>query len=131
MLRRVVSVLRRQPALGRDAFGRTALALAAALGLALACLNPQNDDLPSNDERGEVAGDFAPEGQPPPANNADNGAPPGASPAPESPADPALAPPAGEEPPSDGGDQGVDLNDLPPDAGSPDAGAPSEPPPMP
>jgi hypothetical protein len=125
MLRRVLSVLRRQPALGRSA-----LAGAAALGLALACLNPQNDDLPSNDDRAEIAnpngvgdGNSA---NAPPANNGPGT--PGAAPAPQEPDGEQALPPPSPEPMIDPGNiegdvDGGDADEA--DAGaSPDAGAP-------
>jgi hypothetical protein len=121
MLRRVLSVLRRPPALARCAF-----ASAAALGLALACLNPQNDDLPSNADRGSANPDDSPgAGQgslPPPANNNDPSPLPTQSPAEEA---PPLAPTDAPEP-SDTEDDGDDL--IAPDAGvDPDAGTDVDP----
>jgi hypothetical protein len=123
VLRRVLSVLQRRSALCRYAFAGT-----AALGLALACLNPQNDDLPSYGDRagGEAA-----------SNPANQGADDSADqPLPNTPQPPALAPspapaeseeplaPAnepGSEPPAAGDDLDA------PDAGASDAGGASDP----
>lgn len=126
MLRRVLSVLRRQPGLLRSAF-----AGAAALGLALACLNPQNDDLPSNLGRDGVQPGASPaaEGQgnsaePPPVDSA----PGGGELDPQAPAgdgdNGGLAPPSAEPDPTPS--PGEDTSE--PDAGAaPDAGSAADP----
>jgi hypothetical protein len=122
MLRRVLSVLRRQPALGRFVLAGT-----AALGLALACLNPQNDDLPSsrfaNPEESEPsgAGNGQTAGDAPPATNTPGA--PAIAPAPQDPSVPdSLGPPISEPDPSPG-DEGASAE---PDAGAaPDAGVPN------
>lgn len=120
MLRRVLSVLRLQPALRRHAF-----AGAAALGLALACLNPQNDDLPSSNFSGDgtVANNPSDQGDDnspnPPGNTS---GPPDLAPEPQQPgAGQGLPPPANEpSAPTDGGDDPEEASD------DPDAGAPAD-----
>jgi hypothetical protein len=111
-------------------FCRYGVASVGALSMALACLNPQNDDLPSN---GDLSGS-------PVTTNPDQGTQgtPGSSPGnnaadPEAPASPpSVAPPlnGGDDDspePSDNPGAGVDAPDSDGDAGtSPDAGALSD-----
>lgn len=129
MLRRVLSVLQRQPALRRHAF-----AGAAALGLALACLNPQNDDLPSSSdsEEGTIANGPSAQGDDNAPTPAPGNAPeaPNFSPEPQDPGggqSPPLVNEPGAPPPADSGDDGEAATDDPDAGAAPDAGSASAP----